>query len=268
MRNEATRTFGIGLAAALAAAAAGGCAGEGDGRATAELRGRVEAQSKEVADLRDAMKAMDARNRLLEERLAAAPGSRPAAPAAGGPAAAGAPAAADGAEPAAEAAAPDPFALSAAEWIDSEPGKQKLRDFLAAEEKRKAEIAEQERRDQALAFLKERVAGTLAEQLNLDAKQQQAVITVAMDARDRLTEIWRGARDGRADPAFFQTAREKTQQIRQESLDQLSKSLSTDQVEKLAEMAAGRDGGFLFGPGGGFPGMGGGGRTPGGGGNR
>ena len=270
------------LAASLAllgAAALGGC---GDGadpaRATAELRAKVEAQAAEVESLRKGLREMEARSRVLEERLAA---TRPPAGTAAAPAPAGRPGSPEGkgpvaAPPAAEGPLP-PSAEAVAAYLDTDQGRLKIREAMQAEERRREEQTRQERREQALSLIKERVAGPLTEQLGLDSNQQQTVITVAADTMEKMEEIWRGARDARGDPNFFQQAREKTTEVRQQALDKLQQALTVDQYNKLQEimneggggagmLLGGRGmGGGFGGPGGGPPAGGGagqGGRTP------
>lgn len=264
--------FGAGGVLLCAAASAfAGCGGGDTSGETAELRAKLEAQSTEIDALKKAVKDQDARFRLLEEKVSAVGPAGAAArhaaaggkPAATKPAAPGAPA--DPGSPgtaASEDAAPSPSAEAVASYLDTEAGRQKIRDAMQAEEKRRAAQLEQDQHDRMVGFIKERVTGTLAEQLGLDSNQQQTVITVATDAMDKVTEIWRGARDARGDASYFAQAREKTLEVRQQAMDKLQQSLSVDQYNKLQDIMNEGGAGMLFGGAGGrgIGGMGGGGQ--------
>ncbi len=265
--RNAVVTAGLFLGAAAAALA--GCGGGDSSGETASLRAKLEAQSAEIEALRRGAKDQDARFRLMEEKLAAEGPARAAAARApavlrkpgvpGDPAAPGTP---EGAAPA-EAS---PSAEAVASYLDTEAGRLKIREAMQAEEKRRAAQADQDQHDRMVGFIKERVTGTLAEQLGLDSTQQQTVITVATDTMDKMTEIWRGARDARGDATYFAQAREKTQEVRQQAMDKLQQSLTVDQFNKLQDILnEGGGGGMLLGLGArGLGGMGGGGPLGGG----
>ncbi len=255
---------GVAAGLLLGAAALAGCGGGDSSAETAALRARLEAQAAEIDALRKAAQEQDARFRLMEERLAAEGPARAAA-AAGKPGAA--PAAVPGAPADGKAAAPaSPATEAVAAYLETEAGKEKIREAMQAEEKRRAAVAEQEQKERQATFLKEWVTGTLTAQLGLDTAQQEAVIAVAGDAAEKMAEVWRGWRDARQDPNFLANARTKSQEIRQQAMDKLSKTLSTDQYNKLQDVLnePGRGGILLGGGGRGFGGMGGGGPAGGG----
>lgn len=257
MRCGVTRTVGLLLgAAALAACSDGG----GDG-GTAVLRAKVEAQAAEIDALRKAAKDMDARARAIEERLSAA---RPT-PAAGP----SSPKAAEGQVPSADDPV-TPTTETVAAFLDTEQGRQKLVEAMEVAEKRRTEKADQDQRDRMMGLVKERVTGYLTEQLNLDTAQQQAVLAVAVDTTEKMTEVWRGMRDARGDAAALTQAREKSNEIRQQAVDKIQQALTVDQFNKFQEIMNEGGGGFLMGGGrggmGGFGGPPAGGAAPGGGG--
>jgi len=251
----------------LGAAALAGCSDGGSDSGTAALREKVEAQASEIEALKKASRDMDARARAIEERLSAVRAGHEGSRAAGrmaGSADVAPDAAADGMAPAPDAAT-TPTTEAVASFLETEQGKQKLAEAMEAAEKRRAKKADQETRDRMMSFVKERVTGYLTEQLGLDANQQQSVLAVAVDTTEKMTEVWRGAREARGDPAFFTAAREKTTEIRQQAVDKIQQALTVDQFTKFQEIMNDGGGGFLMG--GGRGGMGGfGGGTPGGGG--
>jgi hypothetical protein len=228
----------------LAAAVTASCGGDSSTE-TSALRARIDAQSAEIESLRRAAKESEARMRLLEERVAAAPAAAAQAPAPAaakpGNAGAGTPGAADA--PDAAVVTPDTVAA----FFESEAGKQRLREALAAEEKRKSEAADREQHDRMVGFIKERISGTLSEQLGLDATQQQTLITVATDTMDRMGEVWRGMREARGDPALFAQAREKSQEIRKQAMDKVQQALTAEQYNKLQDVMGDGGAGLLFG---------------------
>jgi hypothetical protein len=231
----------------LGAAALASCGGGDASAETAALRGRIDAQSAEIEALRKSARESDARMRLLEEKVAAAPAVASAQAPAG--AAVVAKAAPPGATGAAAAPAPSPAAEAVAAFLDTEEGRLKIREAMQAEEKRKAEAAEKEQHDRMVGFIKERITGTLTEQLGLDATQQQTLITVASDTMDRMTEVWRGMRDARGDPNFFAQAREKSQEIRKQAMDKVQQALTAEQYNKLQDVLNDGGSGLLFGGG-------------------
>ncbi len=233
-------------AAALLCACSGG--NEDVIRQQGELRSKLETQNAEVEALRSRVKDLESRSRSLEEQVAAVGIARPAAPA---PAAA---APGEGAPGEADAAAGDATA-EAASFLDSEAGKEKLREFLKEEEVRKEEADRRQMEERMDAAVKDRVTGYLTEQLNLTPDQQGRVIDIASEAARRMGEVWRGARGGPgapgAAPADFQGMREKTDEIRKDAMDKLSQALTVDQYNKLEELGPGA---FIGGGRGGFGG--------------
>jgi hypothetical protein len=234
----------------LGAAALAGCSDGGSDAGVAVLRAKVEAQAGEIEALKRSAKEMDARARLLEERLSAA---KPA------PAATVAPA------PAEAPVAGEETTGAVAAFLETEQGRQKLVEAMEAAEKRRAAQTEKEQRDRMLSIVKERVTGYLTEQLNLDTAQQQTVLAVAADATERTMEVWRGMRENRGDAAAFTQAREKSNEIRQEAVDKIQQALTVDQFNRFQEILNEGGGGLFLGGGrGGFSG-GGAGATPAGG---
>jgi len=234
-------------ASALAVLAfAAGCGDTGDGRAVADLRSRLDSESTRVDELNRRLGALESENRGLEEQIAGlrmnVPPPRPGpAPAAGMP----------GPEsPPADAAAENQAAEMAA-ILDTPEGQEKMRAFLAEEQKRKEDRQREERLEQMTRMLEDRVDEVLVPELNLTAGQRGTVVATLRNAMERVGEVWRSARDG-GDPNAFATAREKMQTIRTESEEILQQALTVDQFEKYREIAGpsgmglmgGRDGGF------------------------
>ncbi len=228
-------------AIALPAAALGGCDDDGARREVAELRAKVESRTAEADALVRRVKELEARSRSLEEQVASL-SLRPGAPAAAKAPRTGAPAA-PGEE--AAVATPDASAPAApgdvAAYFDTEAGKQKLRDFLQAEERARDQRNQQAVREQMETSIRDRVTGALTEQLGLDRRQQDALVAIAVDTMDKMGEVWRGARDARNDPNFMVTARDKTQQIRQDALDRVAQALTAEQNSKFLEIQADRN---------------------------
>jgi hypothetical protein len=239
----------------LPAAVAAGCGVEDRGPQVEALQGRIQSQATEIAALRDTVNALDKRARVLEEQAAAARAA--AAKEAPKPAADGA--TSKDAPAASGEAVPDSPGDAVATFLDTDRGRQKIRDMIQAEEKRRAEEGDQQRREQFMTYIKDRVAGYWTEQLGLDSTQQEAVVKIASEAMDRMGEIWRGMRDARNDPNFATTAREKTQEIVAQAQEKLQQTLTVEQYNKFQELSPG--GGLLFGGRGGMggPGFGGGG---------
>jgi hypothetical protein len=236
-----------------------GCTGGASDPGTGPLKARLDAQAAEIEALRKTVKEVEARSRLLEERLSA---SAPRA----GAAAAAAPAAAPADE--APSAGPSPAETAAnrsmAEYLETDTGRQKLAEAVELAEKRRAEKTEAEQKERIQGFIKERVNGYLTEQLALDTAQQQTVLAVALETTEKMGEIWRGMRETRGDPSQFAQAREKSNEIRQQAVEKIQQALTVDQFNKFQDLMN-EGGAFLFGAGGrGGPGGQGGG-TPGGG---
>jgi hypothetical protein len=227
---------------------------------------KVETQAAEIDSLGRQVRLLEARSKAVEEQVnarAGAPATAKSAPAKPAEGETGAPA---GPEPLTGEVAVTAEAVGT--FLDTEQGRQRIREAVAAEDRRKQEEARAQRREQTMSFIKERVTGSLAEALGLDAKQQQTVITIAADTMERMEEIWRGARDGgQGNPQFFADARQKATEVMTQTQEKLQQALTADQYTKLQELNA--EGNGLM-PGRGFGGLGGfgggGGRGPGGGG--
>jgi hypothetical protein len=249
------------IAATLAAPFLAACSGGGPDPEVAHLRARADAQTQEIDALGRQVRALEARSKEMEEQFHA----RSGAPAAAVVASPAKPAEGEAATP----GGPEPLtgevavtAEAVGTFLDTEQGRTRIREAIAAEEKRKQEEQRAQRREQTMSFIKERVSGSLGEALGLDAKQQQTVITIASDTMEKMEDIWRGARDGQGNPQGFADARQKTQEVMSQAQKDLQQALTVDQYTKLQEMNA--EGTGLF-PGRGMGSIGGfGGRGPGG----
>lgn len=204
-------------------------------RQQSELRSKLELQAAEAEALRSRIGELESRSRSLEEQVAAL-GVRPA------------PVPASGAGPAArageaeESAAPASSGGEVASLLESEAGREKLREFLKEEEARREEVARKANEERLEGFIKDRVTGYLTEQLNLTADQQARVIDITTEAGRRYSELWKDFRPGAGaggNPTDMQAIRDKSEEIRKETMDKLSQALTVDQYNKLEELGPG-----------------------------
>ena len=254
------------VAATLVAPLLAACSGGGPDPEVARLRAKVETQAGEIDSLGRQVRLLEARSKAVEEQVNARTASATTTAAAPAKPAEGEAAAPGGPEPLTGEVAMTAEAVGT--FLDTEQGRTRIREAVAAEEKRRQEEQRAQRKEQTMSFVKERVTGSLADALGLDQKQQQAVITIAADTLDRMEEVWRGARDGQGGAQAMGDARQKTAEVMAQAQTDLQNALTVDQYTKLQTMNA--EGTGLF-PGrgmGGFGGFGGGGGTRGPGGSR
>ncbi len=250
------------VAAALAVSLAAGCGGDpAQTREVAELRSRTESQAAQVVALEKRLADLEARDRVLEERLTAAAMTRPAGAKAAAPGAA--PAAGDDVQPAATDEPVTPAAESVLLALDSARVQARIGDLIEQERKRRDDDERRRRMDDIRVRVHERIYGETGDAIGLTEQQKAIVENIFVDSMERIGEVWRRARESGRDGGS-QGAMEEMQRVRTEAEDQLRSALSVEQFDKLQEQA-GRIMGFGGGGGGrGFGGPGGGGAGGGG----